>query len=143
MGETNLGGELPISYLLTSLCILHGHSVLPPAQYHSHYLPHLPKQSVQYFAPIRFLKHAVHPPLPPGCAFKNQRCKLDGWDRHVGHIARHNALQRGYRLPICFLTSDFTNQKQEPKNSDCETSWLVYLQRGYRPPSCRLNLWNL
>ena len=27
------------------------------------------------------------------------------------------------------LTSDFTNsdnQKQEPKNSDCETSWLVY-----------------
>ena len=28
-----------------------------------------------------------------------------------------------HRLPICFLTSD---QKQEPKNFDCETSWLVY-----------------
>ena len=41
----------------------------------------------------KFLKHAVHPSLPPGCAFKNQRCELDGWDRHVGHIARHNALQ--------------------------------------------------
>ena len=27
--------------------------------------------------------------------------------------------------PICFLTSDLTNQKQEPKNADCETSWLV------------------
>ena len=32
-------------------------------------------------------------------------------------------------LPICFLTSDLTNsdnQKQEQRNSDCETSWLVY-----------------
>ena len=28
-------------------------------------------------------------------------------------------------LPICFLTSDLTNQTKEPKNSDCETSWLV------------------
>ena len=33
-----------------------------------------------------------------------------------------------HRLPICFLTSDLTNQKQEQKNSDCEASWLVYLQ---------------
>ena len=31
-----------------------------------------------------------------------------------------------HRLPIFFLTSDLTNQKQEPKNSDCETSWLLY-----------------
>ena len=31
-----------------------------------------------------------------------------------------------HRLPICFSTSDLTNQKQEQKNSDCETSWLVY-----------------
>ena len=29
-------------------------------------------------------------------------------------------------LPICFSTSALTNsQKQEPINSDCETSWLV------------------
>ena len=34
------------------------------------------------------------------------------------------------RLPICFLSSDLTNQKQEPKNSDCETSWLVYFSNS-------------
>ena len=30
-------------------------------------------------------------------------------------------------LPICFITFDLTNQKQEIKNFDCETSWLVYI----------------
>ena len=35
------------------------------------------------------------------------------------------ALNLTERLPICFLTSDLTNQKQGQKNSDCETSWLV------------------
>ena len=44
-----------------------------------------------------------------------------------------------HRLPIFFLTSDLTNQKQEPKNSDCETSWLVCPwvgARGPRQPDC-------
>ena len=30
-------------------------------------------------------------------------------------------------LPICFITFDLTNQKQELKNFDCKTSWLVYI----------------
>ena len=34
------------------------------------------------------------------------------------------------------LTSDLTNQKQEPKISDCETSWLVQSLTGNYESSC-------
>ena len=46
-------------------------------------------------------------------------CKSKGTSRPLkGNLDSH-------RLPICFLTSDLTNQKEEQKNSDYETSWLV------------------
>ena len=35
-----------------------------------------------------------------------------------------------HRLPICFLTSDLTNKKQEPKNSDCETSGATWVAKA-------------
>ena len=60
--------------------------------------------------------------------------KIRQWASHSNQKSKHQTIQPeceyvdSVTVSLFAFNFWFDNRKQEPKNSDCETSWLVYLK---------------